>query len=283
MPAFGLRPEYSIIGTMKRLGLTPLSASATLFLALQSVPVPAQDKVAHSPADPTAAAMGPRLQELVVRFDKDGDGNLDAAEMAALKEAMKQEPDGFLPQPRDESPPAGPEAFRRRMLEMFDRNGDGRLDEGERAAAQKFAAERGLGPGGETRPEILKRFDRNGNGKIDDDERPALQEFLRGRLMRPPEPANREQAERGALENVLRAAINGNPAVRRKFDENGDGKLDDLEWAAARKKIAGVLGETLPPAPGSPEAKRRMDAVAAELTRRRQASLAGADTVAPAK
>lgn len=283
MPAFGLRPEYSIFGTMKRLGLTPLSASATLFLALQAGPAAAQDKAAPPVANPTSAAMGPRLQDLVVRFDKDGDGNLDAAEMAALKEAMKQEPDGFLLQPRDAGPPAGPEAFRRRMLEMFDRNGDGRLDEEERAAAQKFAAERGFGPGGDMRPEVLKRFDRNGNGRIDDDERPALQEFLRGRLMRPPEPVNREQAERDALENVLRTAIGGNPAVRRAFDENGDGKLDDVEWAAARKKIAGLLAETLPPAPGSPEAKRRMEAVAAELARRRQASLAGAAAVAPAK
>ena len=53
------------------------------------------------------------------------------------------------------------------MIKMFDKNGDGVLDENERAEVQKF------------RDEQLRRFDNNGDGQLDPEERAeAMKAFL---------------------------------------------------------------------------------------------------------
>ncbi len=81
-------------------------------------------------------------------------------------------------------PPATPDgtlSFRQRMLERFDTNHDGQLDETERAAAR---AEWRMHREGEKmrarfeqrRKEVLARFDRNGDGRLDENERKELQQ-----------------------------------------------------------------------------------------------------------
>lgn len=99
-----------------------------------------------------------------------------------------------------------------KLIEKFDKNGDGKLDDGERSAMRKAIEERrgdgagpgkGLpggkggpgakgapggkpGPGGkggpneERRAELTKRFDKNGDGKVDESEREALRKSLGG-------------------------------------------------------------------------------------------------------
>lgn len=245
MPAFGLRPENSIVRTMKRLGLTPLSLSATLFLVLQVGRLPAQDNVGATAAAAAKPEGVQQLQELMRRFDLDGDGNLDDAERAATKEAMKREKID-LPVAGTTATPDTPKAKWREMLAQFDKNKDGRLDNEERAAARKMAAERGFGPGEDARAELLKRFDTNGNGRLDEDERAAIPERLRKRIamMAGSAKPDRETAKQEAsLEDGLRAAVAGNPALLKKFDEDKDGNLNDREWAVARKKMAAALGE----------------------------------------
>ena len=95
-------------------------------------------------------------QEMIRRFDKNGDGRLDAAE---LKEAEKArallEKNG------------GVDKFRQLVLKRFDKNGDGRLDEAERAEAAKFRAEQ------------IKKFDKDGDGQLNDAEKAeALKAFM---------------------------------------------------------------------------------------------------------
>ena len=56
-------------------------------------------------------------------------------------------------------PAAGP---RGEALKKYDKNGDGKLDETERAAMKK-----------DREAEMLKKFDKNGDGKLDDAEKEA--------------------------------------------------------------------------------------------------------------
>ena len=85
----------------------------------------------------------------------------------------------------------GPGGFdREAMMKEFDKNGDGTLDEEERAAMRETLRQRfgaGGGPGGgrgqmPNREELLKRFDKNGDGELDEEEREAMRaEFGRNR------------------------------------------------------------------------------------------------------
>lgn len=174
-----------------------------------------------------------------------------------------------------------PEAFRARMLEMFDENKDGRLDEAERAKAEKFAAERGLGRDpAQMRGEILRRFDKNGNGRIDEEERAAVMEFIRERA--PMAPATAEASlpavelekpapERLALERVIRTAVAADPGQLKRFDSDGDGKLSDAEWAVARLAVQQTFNDGLILRATVADEDRKLESIAAEVARRREA------------
>ena len=264
MAAITPRREITIVRSMKRFGLTPLLASATLFL------VPAAGALAA--AENAASA---RTQDAGKRFDRDGDGLLDDQERAAAKEALMREQaaaPASSPAAAGPGAGAGAEGFRQRMMEMFDANKDGRLDADERAAAEKFAAERGIGGRGEMREEIVKRFDKNGNGRIDGDEREPAERFMRERLAKAPAPAKREAGDAAALEKVVRSAIEKNEAQLRRFDADKNGKLDDQEWAKVRQEIARWAGGDVSKAakPTAEEEQKRLEAVAAEVKRRRE-------------
>ena len=68
------------------------------------------------------------------------------------------------------------------LLKKFDKDGDGKLSEQERAAAKEFKAKRrgDEGRGGKhgLRGKILRRFDKDGDHKLNDEERGALKNFL---------------------------------------------------------------------------------------------------------
>lgn len=118
---------------------------------------------AGQPGPGADAPRGDRfIQEMIKRFDKDGDGKLDAAELGeALKARLAGGQGGF----GGPGGAAGP--MRGQMMKMFDKNGDGVLDESERAEAQKY------------RDEQIKRFDKNGDGVLDADERAeAMKAFM---------------------------------------------------------------------------------------------------------
>jgi Ca2+-binding EF-hand superfamily protein len=271
------RPEISIVRSMKRSALTPHLASATLFLAFAATGLLAQEKMTAPAPKPAPTKSSQRMAELMKRFDQDGDGMLDDAERAAAKEALMREPI----EPRSTSAASasdGPEGFARRMLEMFDKNQDGRLDEAERAAAKKFAAERGLGNRGEMREEVMNRFDKNGDGRLDPDEREAAQNYFRERMEKASAATSPKASDPAALEKVLRSAIEGNAAQLRRFDADKNGKLEDKEWAAARREIqrwandgpeASAAGSS--PQPAVEQERKRLETVAAEVARRREA------------
>ncbi|MGC4072819.1 MAG: EF-hand domain-containing protein [Nibricoccus sp.] len=99
------------------------------------------------------------------------------------------------------------------ILKRFDKNGDGKLDEDEKAAAKEYNRETTAGRQGKAREKIhkkaLEKFDKNGDGKLDESER---------------------------AEAIK--AIENDPRLVRRFDKDGDGKLNDAEKAAAREAFA---------------------------------------------
>ena len=58
------------------------------------------------------------------------------------------------------------EQKRKMMLEKFDKNKDGKLDDAEKAEMKKWKEER--------RQEMLKKFDKDGDGKLSDEEKAAM-------------------------------------------------------------------------------------------------------------
>ena len=134
--------------------------------------------------------------------------------------------------------------FHKMMLEKFDANKDGQLDDAEKAAAkadfEKMRAERGpkcghRGPKGprcggprgprhmspeqkdECRAKFMEKFDANKDGQLDDAEKAAV------------------KADFEAKRAEMKAAFE--KKMLEKFDANKDGQLDDAEKAAAKAEF----------------------------------------------
>jgi Ca2+-binding EF-hand superfamily protein len=112
--------------------------------------------------------------------------------------------------PPDQSASSPQSAQRRaQWIARFDKNGDGKLDDQERADA-KAAMQQGRSAKAERRHRaMLKRYDKNGDGKLD-------------------------EAERTAAFNDLSTR----PRFVKRFDRDGDGKLSAEELAAAKQTLA---------------------------------------------
>ncbi len=132
---------------------------------------------------------GPGREAMIKKFDKNGDGKLDQDEMKAAREAMGDRKPGGSGAPGGKPGEGGrpsPEQMKE-ILKKFDKNGDGKLDDGEKAAARESFAKMRGGPGGKpgegkpgeggpSREAMIKKFDKNGDGKLDDGEKAAAKE-----------------------------------------------------------------------------------------------------------
>jgi Ca2+-binding EF-hand superfamily protein len=189
-------------------------------------------------------------EEMLKKYDTNGDGKLDAKETKAMKdeqakEAATKNPGASFPgaqNPEAGSPRTRPggfggadfEARRAEFEKRFDKNGDGKLDDEEKAAMEEarkqFAGKRGPGgiggPEGEARrAEFMKKYDTNGNGTIDEDERAAIQKDMGSR-------GGPGGGGFGGPEGEARRA-----EFMKRFDTNGDGTIDDEERAAMQKQF----------------------------------------------
>lgn len=78
------------------------------------------------------------------------------------------------------APEGKPDAAARKeaMLKKFDKDGDGKLNDEEKAAMkaewQKRRGEGGKGPDAARRAEMMKKFDKDGDGKLSEEERAAM-------------------------------------------------------------------------------------------------------------
>tara|TARA_Y100000588_G_C14214568_1_gene908222 strand:- start:1093 stop:1638 length:546 start_codon:yes stop_codon:yes gene_type:complete len=105
------------------------------------------------------------------------------------------------PAPKREAPPD-----REAIIKKFDKDGDGKLNEDERAEARKsFGGNRPPRPPAA----LIKKFDKDGDGKLNEEERAAL----------------REEGQKRRQE------------ILDKFDKDGDGKLNEEERKAAAAEM----------------------------------------------
>jgi Ca2+-binding EF-hand superfamily protein len=131
--------------------------------------------------------------------------------------------------------PINPAALQKQMMAKFDTNGDGQLDESEKAAAaaqmQKFVA----------------AIDKNGNGKIDPEEAAMAKALMSrpGQGGGPQVGAGGGGGGFGGFGGAGGAGGGGGgfgtaqiPAdVLKKFDKNQDGQLDEKEQKAAGEAL----------------------------------------------
>jgi Ca2+-binding EF-hand superfamily protein len=141
---------------------------------------------------------------------------------------------------------------KKKLLEKYDANGDGQLDNSERAAARQDMAKKkrgkkgpgaaGPGVGGISREEremLTQRFDADGDGKLNDEERAAMQAEL---AKRPRGPAQPDDGNGRRPPQIPPQVLQ----ILRLFDRDGNGQLDDAERAALMDELQ-RRGIELPP------------------------------------
>ena len=115
-------------------------------------------------------------------------------------------------------------------MKRFDKNGDGRLDDEERAEALREMKKKGGEIQGQLRQFMLRRFDADGNGTLDPAERKtAFDETMK------------QLEENGPL---VKNTVLG--FVHKRFDTNGDGSLDKVELGVARDELTKRIIEGIP-------------------------------------
>lgn len=134
----------------------------------------------------------------------------------------------------DEKGEVNPEAIKKKLLERFDLNGDGNVDEGEKAKAAE-QMKRDLA-GGKIPDEMKAMLDRNGDGKVDPQEMAFAREMAaRFQGKGGGQPQFGAEGGIGGFEGGAPSGFNGGipPEVLKKFDKNKDGELDEKEQKAA--------------------------------------------------
>ncbi len=131
-------------------------------------------------------------------------------------------------------------------MKRFDKNGDGRLDDDERAEALEAMKKKGGEIQGQLRQFMLRRFDADGNGTLDTDERKtAFDETMK------------QLEENGPM---VKNTVLG--FVHRRFDANGDGTLDKVEMGVARDELTKRIIEGIPPGDAPTKPSKPIDPAA---------------------
>src|SRR5262245_31461203 len=97
--------------------------------------------------------------------------------LALAVPAAAQDGSNEQAKPEGRRPHRGME-FRKKILERFDANKDGQLDEAERKAAREAFEQRR----GEFKAKAMEKFDANQDGRLDENERQAAKEAMKERM-----------------------------------------------------------------------------------------------------
>ena len=93
------------------------------------------------------------------------------------------------------------------------------------------------GPGGPGREAAIKKFDKDGDGKLNQEEMKAAREAMGDR-----KPGGSGAPGGGKPGEGGRPSPEQMKELMKKFDKNGDGKLDDSEKSAARESFVKMRG-----------------------------------------
>ena len=219
---------------------------------------------------------------MLEQFDADGDGELSSDEREAAKAFMQERKAEHKARLREECDANGdgvlsaderPERARgegrrgkegrhgkgrggkehrgkhmhKQALELFDVDGDGELNENEKANAKAFHEQRKA----EKKAEMLERFDTDSDGQLSQDEREQAKAAHRERrAARKAELLERIDAngdgeltreEREAAKPVIQAERQAERAAKlaeRRMDTNLDGQIDAADLAEALRRVA---------------------------------------------
>ncbi len=100
-------------------------------------------------------------EEMLKRYDTDGDGQLSEAEREKLRS--------------DRAARRGKHPSRKEIMQRFDADGDGQLNEQERAALRAGMKKR---HGGERREKMLRKYDADGDGELNAEEMENMRDDL---------------------------------------------------------------------------------------------------------
>lgn len=168
----------------KTLGLALLAGWLTTGLYADE---PTAKPEAAASESPTNESVRDRLKERILKqFDANGNGKLDDDEKEKMLAERAKRKTQDNPDNKDAAGNArgkAGDAIRQRILKMFDKDGDGKLNAEERAAAESAREEMGKGGkrGEAGREAMLKAFDKDGDGKLNDEERDAAKKAFQDR------------------------------------------------------------------------------------------------------
>ncbi len=143
--------------------------------------------------------------------------------------------------------------FRKVMLEKFDANKDGQLDDSEKAAAKAAFEAKRAEMKAAFEKKMLEKFDANKDGQLDDSEKAAAKaEFEKMRAERRGKCGKRGHrgpkrpccgGRRGHRHMSPEQKAECRAKFMEKFDANKDGQLDDAEKAAVKANFEAKRAE----------------------------------------
>jgi len=170
----------------------------------------------------SANGKGPSAEEIISKWDADGDGAISESENQTAMESMPPPP------PRSgsaEGSAEGKSQMFAELLKKFDADGDGALNETEIDSM----AEEG-NSNGPTGAEMLAQFDTDGNGSIDESENDAAMEAMGP----PPPPPQSTESSTSSTDSAFSS-----------IDTNGDGVISKSELATISGDAVNSLFESL--------------------------------------
>lgn len=212
-----------------------LVAGAVALLPKEEAIEPLPVAPAPQPAPLLPEPMPEPVIEPVRQQQWDGRGGPFAEEIRRYTSEFDRDGDGVL---NEEERAAAFAAFEQRMLEQWDANKDGVLsDEERRAGMESMIRER-------TEQEMNRRFDRDGDGQLSAEERAAMEaeqaqrqarrqqfELEQYDLNKDGQISDEERSEVDAKREATRQRFEA--AMTGRFDSDGDGQLSRLERRSA--------------------------------------------------
>lgn len=148
-----------------------------------------------------AQAQGPggrggSREEMIKKYDKDGDGQLNEEERNTMREEMQQQGGGKQGEGQQRG---GERLSAADLIAKFDADADGKLDateveammkeqqsrmqsqQGRRGGPNTQGGQRSGPQGGASREEMLKKYDKDGDGQLSEEERAEMRKDMQSR------------------------------------------------------------------------------------------------------